>query len=178
MSAPRPPRDLVQRLTAYDPRLRVRWAVRTHRWLLERQMPPQSPQWLRERPSPYKSARGLDIWDGWREGYIHVMGIDPEMLHWSLVEPALAEADAQAQGGFEALSKKLDAIAAAEEAAADKHIENWNEAAAHEAFDRLQWLFGNRIAVNQVAAEAPEKDVVEEHEGFTVRLRRRVSVEA
>ena len=140
-----PPHGFVRHLQAYDPRLRVRWAVRTTRWVIERQMPERSRAWLTERPSPYKSPRGLDLWDGWRAGYIHVMGVDPEMLVWELVEPALAEADTQVQGGFAALNAKLDALEAEREAAADKTIDNWAEAGSHESCDRLAWLLGNQI---------------------------------
>lgn len=165
------PETFVAALARYDARLRVRWGARTHRWIIERKMPERSPSWLRERPSPYRSPRGLDAWDGWREGYVVVMFVDPEMLHWSVVEPELAESDAVAQGGFAALSRKLDAQAEQEDAATDRTIANWSAAASSEAYDRLMWLQGNRIATP--FAEVPEPLVpTEQHDGFVVRMRR------
>src|SRR6185436_10437551 len=104
-------------------------AVHSARWFIERQLPRRNPQWLKEMPSPWKSQKGLDLWDGWREGYVHVLTVERDLLSWNLVAAALHAAEA------------------AWEAKQDPEIANWQEGAAKEAHDRLAWMQGRRVAV-------------------------------
>jgi len=143
-----PPAGFVSDLRSYDPMLRVRWAVHSARWFIERQLPRRNPQWLKEMPSPWKSQKGLDLWDGWREGYVHVLTVERDLLSWNLVAAALHASDAQVRGGMAGLNASLDAAEAAWEAEKDREIANWQEGAAKEAHDRLAWMQGRRVAVS------------------------------
>lgn len=166
---PNPPLELVTAIRRYDPHLRVRWGVRMSCWIIERQMPTRHRQLLAERPNPWKSARGHDLYDGWKDGYVHVMNVHPSLAaNVPLVLQHLADADTFRQGGIEAVNRKLDQLDAQREAQADRAIANWNEAAAKEAHDRLQWLQGNRVAV----APDPPTIATERHDGFLVRVRK------
>ena len=139
------------------------------RWIIERKMPPQHIQLLRERPNPWKSLRGLDLYDGWREGYVHVLTVDPSLLDHQ-VFAMLRECDIWAQGGIDRMNAKLDALAAQEQQEADKQVQAFNEAASREAHDRIQWLDGNRMAMRP-----PEPPLVDSGLGFKVRDRRGTS---
>ena len=165
------PRSFVARLSAFDPELRVVWAPRVKTWFIERRLPERHRQLLAERPNPFKGARGKDLYDSWRQGYVHVLSVPPDLLDERVFD-ALAEADAWRQGGFEAINRRLDAEREAEEQQADRAIAHWSEAAASEAYDRLMWLQGNRVAVHPSQAERGSPDTVEVHEGFTVRVRK------
>lgn len=171
MSQVAPP-EFVAKLERFDKELRIRWGVRTALWIIERKMPSQHRQLLSERPNPWKSLRGLDLYDGWREGYVHVLSVHPSMLDERVFE-ALSEADAWRQGGFAAIAQKLDDQDAAEEAAIDRKIKNYTQAAASEAYDRLKWLQGERVAV-----ATPEPPLVDSGLGFKIVDRRRVSGES
>lgn len=148
-----PPAGFVQDLRGYDPLLRVRWGEHSARWFIERKLRERSPQWLREKPSPWKSQRGLDLWDGWREGYVHVLTVHRDLLTWALVVPHLAAADLQVRGGIDAMNQALDDAEAAWERETDRTIENFQEAAGKEAFDRLKWLTGQRVAVPEAVTD-------------------------
>lgn len=152
MTNPTPPREFVSALRSFDSTLRVRWGVRTSLWIIERKMPPRHKQLLAERPNPWHSARGLDLYDGWRDGYLHVMNVHPSLLNHR-VFAELATCDTWRLGGMDALTRRLDEIEEAEEKAADREIHNFNEAAAKEMHDRLAWLQGRRVAVGD-AVEA------------------------
>lgn len=167
----RPPEHFESALRAYDPRLRCRWGARTKVWIIERKMAERSPSLMGEKPSPYKSPRGLDLWDGWKDGYVHVMNVHPELLSWSVVEEALTKADIERQGSWERLSKQIDAEQEEEDKAADRITHNWSEAAASDAFDRLQWLLGNRIAT-PFAEPATPLVTTYEQDGYVVHDRR------
>lgn len=161
-----PPLEFISQLRRYDSLLRVRWGQRTKMWIIERKMPERDRTLLSERPSPWKSARGLDLYDGWKDGYVHVLNVHQNMLD-NRVFDVLAECDAWRQGGMRKLSEKIDEIQALDEAIEDRAIATWNEAAAREAHDMLQWRQGNRIAMASRAEPAYEL-----HDGFKVHDRR------
>jgi hypothetical protein len=140
------PREFVSALRQFDPELRIRWGVRTLLWYIERKMPERHKQLLAERPNPWKSLRGLDLYDGWKEGYCHVLSVHPTLLDHR-VFGVLAAADSYRQGGFEGINRQLDEIEAKWEAETDRKIENWTEDAAKDAADRMPWLQGRRIVV-------------------------------
>ena len=104
----RPPEGFAADLRAYDGLLRCRWGVHTGLWQIERRMRERSPAWLAEKPSPWKSKRGLDLWEGWKEGYVHVLSVHPDLLTWRLVVEELAQADFHRRGGLEAMNRMLD----------------------------------------------------------------------
>lgn len=180
LSEPRPtrpvvtparPRDTVEALRRYDPRLRLRWAVRTHVWFIERQMPPRSRAYLSEKPNPFRSPKGLDLFDSWREGYVHVMTVHPDLVgNLPLVLRHLAEADSYRQGSFDALNRRLDEAELGWRAKGDSAVATFVEQATSEAFDRLRWrpaTAGDR--------RAPEVQRTEVHEGFVVHVRKGLS---
>lgn len=163
-----PPAELVRELRAYDKSLRIRWGHRTQLFIVERAMEPQHKQLLSERPNPFKNKRGLDLWDGWREGYVHIVSIHPTLApNTALVLDAIAASDIWRAGGLEAMNRKLDAIQEAEARAADRAIGAFTETAAKESYDHLAWALGHRVAVTPPAA--PE---LEPRDGYLVHDRR------
>lgn len=172
---PSPPLEVVTWLRRYDPELRLRWAHRTQLWAIERKCPPSFPGWLKERPNPYRSPRGLDRFDGWREGYMFVMFCHHDLLGTPAFETTVRTCDIQAQNGIEEINRQLDAFYADQEVEADRGIDHWAQAAARESHDRLQWLDGNRIATPLGPDRPPRPTddyVIEHHDGFIVRLKK------
>ena len=140
------PREFVSALRTFDPELRIRWAVRTSQWYIERKLPERHRQLLSERPNPWKSLRGFDLYDGWKEGWVHVLSVHPSLLDHRVFQ-VLADADSYRQGGFEGINRQLDEAVAKWEAETDREIQNWNESAAKEAAERMPWLQGRRVVV-------------------------------
>lgn len=173
MLAPTPPRALTEALRRYDAELRLRWGLHRELWIVERKMEPRQRQLLAERPNPWKSKRGLDLYDGWKEGYVHVLSIHPALIeNVPRILEELAMADSWRQGGFEALNRRLDQLAEQEDAEAEKMVDDWTQAASYDAVDRLAWLEGRRVAVTPPAARAPG---VEVRDGFVIQDRRQVA---
>ena len=153
-----PDASLVHDLEAYDPKLRIRWAKHVEKWFIERKLDQRNPQLVSEQPLP-ESRQGLqrDLWEGWQEGYIHVLTVPLEMAHWTLIAPELARADSWRQGGWAGVNKQLDDEAVALDKKEDKRIDNWSENATDDAYEHLAWFQGRRVAMD----------------GFTVVDRRR-----
>jgi len=141
-----PPREFVSALRAFDPELRIRWAQRTSLWFVERKLPERHRQLLSERPNPWKSPRGFDLYDGWKEGWVHVLSVHPTLLDHRVFD-VLAAADSYRQGGFEGINRQLDEAVAKWEHDTDREIKNWNESASKEAAERMPWLQGRRVVV-------------------------------
>jgi len=145
---PSPPAELVRALKAYDPTLSLRWGVRCERWIVVKKVDDRVGRLLKERPNPYKSLKGHDRYDVWRDGYDDVLFIDPSLIQLTgLVMDRIAEADLQRAGGREALNRRLDELDEQKEREANRAIAHFTEAAASEAYDRLQWGLGNRVAI-------------------------------
>ena len=161
-----PPQEMVAKLKRYDPQLRLRWGVRTNMWYIERLLPPLHHQLMTERPNPWKSDKGKDLYDGWKEGYVHVLTVHPSLLDDRVFEH-LAEADTWRVGGMTRFSDRLDRIQADMEAEEDRGIKTWQESAARETHDILQWNFGNRMSLAR-----PEPALVDTGMGFKLRDRR------
>jgi hypothetical protein len=161
-----PDPSFVRDLKAYDPLLRVRYGIHTEKWILERKMPTRSPQYLAERPASERSARAKDLALGWAQGYVHVLSVDPSLLAWHHVAPALRDADLHFAGSWKALNQRLDDAEAAWYAAKDREQTDWAQQASYEAFDHLGYLEKRRVSMAQ-----PEERV-EQHEGYVVRDRR------
>ena len=170
-----PPPEFVRDLTAYDRDLRVRHAFRIDKWFIETKMPERLLRHFAGRPNPWKSPRGHDLYDGWKDGYDHVLTVKPDDLHWSFVQPLLAWADAHRHGGWQRLNDALDAMQDEEQRAADTQIAHWVEAATNEAYDVLQWRYGNRIAMHEPARPGLPAEQIEQRDGYVVRDRRRVT---
>lgn len=160
------PKEFVSALRAFDPALRIRWAHRMEVWIIERKMEPRHKQLVAERPNPFKSARGWDLYDGWKEGYVHVLSVHPTLLDHR-VFATLAEADAWRQGGMAKMAAQLDAADEAVERAEDRERLNVNEALSRDAYDRIAWLEGRRVAVTEPGEPAGER-----RDGYVVRDRR------
>lgn len=139
----------VRSLKGYDSKLRVRWATHMATWFIERKLPGERhPQWFAERPSPWgTSKRSLDLWEGWKDGYVHVLSVPPDLLHWRLVQEELVRCDAERAGGFAALNAELDAEEAKWQAAVDRERRNFLESASRASHDDIAWADGRRVAV-------------------------------
>lgn len=161
------PKEFTDKLRRFDPELRCRWAHRTKLWMIEKRMPLNHPQLVREKPNPWRSARGLDIYDGWQQGYIHILSVHPTMLDDRVFE-VLREADTWRAGGIAKFNKQMDEAIATERKAEDRAIQNWNESASREAHDMIQWGLGNRFAMT-----APTPVARDTGFGFLVRDSRR-----
>ena len=163
---PSPPENTVSELERYDPLLRLRWGIHSELWVIERKMPRRHPDFVKSMPSPWKSVKGLDIWDGWKDGYLHVMFAHPSLIqNHQLILQALAGADIWRVGGREELNRKLDEAEIKVEASVDRNIDNYIEAAVSESYDMLQWRLGNRFAMTEPIEQ------FEQHEGFVVRVK-------
>lgn len=164
-----PPREFVSALRSFDPALRVRWMARTKMWVIERRMEPQMRTYLTEKPAanPWNSDRSKDLFDGWRDGYVHVMAVHPSLLDHR-VFGHLEKADAWRQGGMAALAQQIDAEDEAREKAFERDRHNWHEGAGKDLFETIAWDEGRRVAVAET--------ITEEREGFTV-VDRRVTAE-
>ena len=165
-----PPPSLVRALRQYDPDLSLRWGVRCERWIVVKKVDDRVGQLLKSAPNPYKSPKGLDRYDVWRDGFDEVLFIDPALIeNTPLVMHHVAEADIQRQGGREALNRRLDELDAQAEREADRALANFSEAAASESYDRLAWAHGNRIAVS---TPDPLLKLERHEDGFLVADRR------
>lgn len=169
MYTPEP--SLVQDLAAYDARLRIRWAKHVEKFFIERKMDRLHPELAADRvkpPAPDGPPIRLDLWDGWKDGYIHILTVPREMAHWRFIAPELARMDAWRQGGFQELNRRLDEEAVAWDRAGDKKIENWAHAASLDAADHAGWFEKRTVSLH-----VPETPYVDTGLGFKVRDRRR-----
>ena len=174
MSTPNPDPSFVRDLAAYDPALRVRWARHAEMWFIERKMALRNPAWLAERPlNPFGvGKRKKDLWEGWRDGYVHVLSVHPTLLNWQTVAPALASTDRELAGSWEALNQQMEAVDARLEAERERTVANWSAERASDAADHLFWQEGHTVATPHEASGVTPSDTVEAHEGFTVRTRK------
>lgn len=170
--APTPPAEIARALTAYSSSLRLRWGVRMQKWIIEKHVDDRVGQLLKTAPHPYKSARGHDLADGWRDGYDHVLTVAPELIgNVPLVMQHVADADLWRAGGREALNRRLEEQDEQAERAADKALAHFSTAAASEMYDRLAWGDGRRVAVHD---PDPFARAVRHEDGFVI-VDRRVS---
>ena len=166
-----PESSLVADLAAYDPKLRVRWASHTGNWFIERKLD-RRPTGFEHVTPPAEDAPALrrDLWAGWREGWLHVLTVSPELCHWRFIAPELARMDSWRQGSFKAINAQLDADAEAWDAAKDKAIDHWAEGASKDAADHVGWFEKRTVSMHQPEATP----YVDSGLGFQVRDRRLV----
>lgn len=171
-----PPPELVRALKEYDGELRCRWAHRTAQWMIERKVPERLTQRLQERPAASDEALSrmkplkADLYDGWRDCYLHVLSVPHSLIqNVPLILDKLASCDSWRVGGFGKLDDALTAQDEAADRAHEKKTHDFSTAAASEAYDRLQWAYGNRIAMTE---PAPNLSAVRHEGGFLVRDRR------
>lgn len=164
-----PPVSFVRDLHGYDAALRVRFGVHTKRWIIERRLPERNPQWVQERANPFgRGNRAKDLWLGWKEGYVHVLSVDRDLLNWQTVAPVLAEADMQQAGSWAKLNAKMDEAEAKWEAGIDREQKDWTEQASYAAYDHMAYFEGRRISMFD-----PGEVPAERHpDGFLIRDRR------
>lgn len=141
-------------------------------WFIERKVPEQVLVRLQGRPCPWKSPRGLDLYDGFREGYQHILSVHPSLLNWPTVQPTLAESDMHRIGGAKEVNRKLDEADERWEQQTDKVISDYNESAALAMHDDLAWALGNRMAVTEPARPGLREGTFEQRDGFVIRDRR------
>src|SRR3989304_5300892 len=143
LADPTPPAALTEALRRYDADLRVRWGRHRAIWLIERKLPPRHRTLLGERPSPWKSARGRDLYEGWREGYVHILSVHPDLIqNTPRILDELASADLWRQGGIEAINRRLDEVAEQEQRDVNQMIQDRAHVVAYDSVDRLAWLGG------------------------------------
>jgi hypothetical protein len=167
-----PEPSLVTELRSYDPRLRIRWARHSERFFIERKMEHLHPDMAADRITPpADDAPPLrrDLWESWREGYLHILSVDREMAHWRFVEPELARLDSWRQGGFKAINDAADEAAVAWDKAGDKKIEDWAHAASLDAADHAGWFEKRTVSMFE---RRDEVQYVDSGLGFKVRDRR------
>ena len=164
-----PDPSLVRELQAYDDKLRIRWATHSEKWLIERKVQVNDQRLANCLPPPDDAtAIRKDLFEGWREGYVHVLTVPVEMAYWHFIGPELVRADSWRQGGFAGMNDRLDAEARAWEESKDKEVDNYVEAATDDAYERLAWLEGRRIAMTNAEPAYTDTGL-----GFKVRDRRR-----
>ena len=176
-----PPPAFVAALRRFDPSLRVSWARHQACWFIAKKMAPRHRQYLAERPTSWRGPRGLDLWESWKDGYVHVLSVPVDQVNDPAVFDVLADSDAWRVGGMEGINRQLDALDEAKERAAEKKVDDWAQDATRESYERLMWLNGHRQRVpddldSHDATPTPEP-VVEHHDGFTVRIARHRLVE-
>lgn len=162
-----PPSSFVKDLQAYDPLLRARYGKFTEKWIIERKMPIHHPQLRREAPKSERSPRMKDLAIGYADGYVHVLSVDPSLLTWHHVAPALREADLHFAGTWEAYNRRLDEQEAALEAKQDKDQSAWAYETALEAHETIQYREGRRVAL----FDPPAREV-RHPDGFLIKDRR------
>jgi hypothetical protein len=163
----RPPLGFVADLARFDPDLRVRWGPHSHQWFIEIKCRERMPDYLGERPNPLgTSPRARDLWEGWLEGYLHVLSVPRELLAWDLVASYLKMYRVQSHAEARRLSDRLDELDAQWEASIDRQTDTLAEAFGHDLYDQFAWDQKRRIStfVPAVTEEA--------HDGFIVRDRR------
>ena len=161
---------LVAEVQAYDPKLRIRWARHAEKFVIERHQPSSDPRLAAALPPPDDApAIRKDLWEGWREGYVHVLTVARELAHWRFIAPELTRMDSWRQGGMKAISREMDEDQERWEAKTDKRIDNYVEAATDDAYEHLAWATGRRVAMTD-----PEPPLVDTGLGFKVRDRRRI----
>lgn len=163
---PTPPREFVSALRQYDADLRIRWGVRQQLWIIERDMRkwPRLKQYQGEQPLG-SSDRAQDLYDGWREGYVHVMNVHPTLLDHRVFR-VLAEADAWRQGGMKVLVDQMEAEEAKADAQFERERHNFHEAAAKDLYETVAWDEKRRVSLNEPA------EIGEAREGYRVVDRR------
>lgn len=110
-------------------------------------------------------ARTVDLWEGARDGYAHVMDVHPSLLSWSQVGRALAAADMWRHGGAQRYADRLDAQDEAADRAQERHEASVLSDHTYGLWDDIKWRNRERVNVP-----------VEVKDGFTVTDRRTVSV--
>jgi len=162
-----PPDGFVSDLTRFDTDLRCRWGPHTSQWFIEIKCKARMPDYLGERPNPLgHSARARDLWEGWLEGYLHVLSVPRDLLSWDLVAPYLKAYRVQSHQDAQRLADRLDEIDAQWEKSIDRQTDTLAEAFGHDLYDQFAWDQKRRISTYVPAVQE------EAHEGFIVRDRR------
>lgn len=167
-----PEASLVSDLKAYDPQLRIRWAKHVEKFFIERKMEHLNPAMAADRitpPADDAAPLRLDLWDAWREGYLHILTVPRDMAHWRFIEPELARLDSWRRGGFKEINRELDEDAVAWDRSTDKAIDDWAHAASLDAADHAGWFEGRTVSLHQSDGPAYK----DSGEGYLVRDRRR-----
>jgi hypothetical protein len=174
MLAPKPPYSVVRDLAAYDSTLRLRWGPCTNQWYLEKKLEVRHPAISQKNPptSWGTSPRMRDLWPACVDGYHVIMMIPPEKCHSATILPALHECDLYAQGGAQAINRRLDALQDEKDKALDRELDTFVEAGSRGLYDRAQWLGKRKIQVPNDDVTVERITPVIHHEGFSVLDRR------
>lgn len=165
-----PDASLVADLHAFDSRLRIRWAPLVEKWFIERKLEMRNPQLTREMPAPDTSNPiRRELYESWKEGYVHVLTVPNELCHWRFIVPELSRMDSWRAGSMQKIADELDAKEDQRDAADDKRIDNWAAAASRDAHDHIGWFEKRTVSMHQPDS-TPYTD---SGQGFLVRDRRR-----
>lgn len=168
-----PPAALTKALRRHDSALKCVWGAASKQWLIGRKMPARHPDFVAELRPPSERLEDQDRFECIKAGYFPLFTVPAERIHETeRVMAGLREWDAATVGGFKEINRRLDEAQEAWEASVAKERQTFCQEAAGEAYDRLAWLQGNRIATSDMAAGAETADVIEQREGFTIRVRK------
>jgi hypothetical protein len=171
--SPTPPPSVVRDLKAKDPTLRLRWGPCEGLWHLEKKLDARHPSVEKERPNPLgTSPRARDLWPGYRDAYVNVLLIHPDLCNSRVLLEALRRIDFQEAGGQDALNLRLDAEQAAEDARLDRQLDTFVEAGSRELYDRAQWIGKRKIQVPNDEVAVERITPVVQADGFVIRDRR------
>jgi len=162
-----PPAGFAADLCRFDDQLRCRWGAHSHQWFIEIKCRERMPGYLEERPNPLGSSpRARDLWEGWQQGYLHVLSVPRDLLQWDLVGRYLAQYRVASHQDADRLCARLDELDAQWEASIDRQTDTLAEACGHDLYDQFAWDQKRRISTFVPAAKE------EPHDGFIVRDRR------
>ena len=183
-----PPAGLVRDLKARDPKLRLRYAPLAGEWWIEAPFAGAAdPEIARTLADEYRGqlalavspatrhafARRIEAVKAAQDGYRGIMFIPRDLIdHTDLILRTLHETDYATAGGPNGINRRLDAEGAAWDEARDKNRRAIVEEGARSTYDRLAWLEGRRMTTSDMTEGVETSDAVEQHEGFTVRMRK------
>lgn len=131
-------REYERRFQKYDRFLRLRWSLDEYgKYILERKT-----RWMafpNERPASKDRCVGLS------QGYRKVFTFWPNEIQYVL--QSLRRTDVQRLGGAKKLAADLETAEAKVEELMDRRHNTDREAAGGEAYERLAWLEGRRVAM-------------------------------
>ena len=165
--SPTPPAGLVRDLQAYDASLRLRWGRHQNVWMLEKKLSVRL-EGTHDAPNPLGTSQTQrDLYEGAKDGWVHILSIPPTLLTSAVVLKWLHENDLHVQGSFDAINRRLEAMQEAEERARDRELDLFVEIGSREIHDTAAWLDGRRVSQYN-----PPVEVGEAHDGFRVLDRR------
>ena len=139
-----PPAAIVNKITSYDPALRVVWSPSRECWLIERRVRRARLWYGGESHDPDVKRRYLD-------GYIHVGNVAPRMLD-ERVLLNLWKNDMWALGGAKAVNASMDEYWETKDRQEDRTQRDDLKRVAGDMWDFLAWRRKGRVTVPERVA--------------------------